>query len=84
MSLAIRAKSCKRVAAEEVAPKVAAENIMAELKLFSDEMRAARVEIGMFQETVAGFSATIKAQNKRIEQLEKKIDILATKLQENF
>lgn len=57
-------------------------SIMAELKLFSDEMRAARVEMGMFRETVADLTATIKAQNVRIEQLENKVDILERKLNE--
>lgn len=57
-------------------------SIMAELKLFSDEMRAARVEMGVFRETVAGLTATIKAQNIRIEQLENKVDLLECKLNE--
>lgn len=57
-------------------------SIKAELKLFSDEMRAARVAMGVFRETVAELTATIKAQNIRIDQLENKVDILERKLNE--
>lgn len=63
--------------------KVIAEDILAELKLFSGEMKAARVEMGMFRETVSGLTTTIKAQNMRIVHLENKIELLESKLNEN-
>lgn len=87
-SVTIRSKSCKRFGAEEEesssrslnlnlteeqqSTNVIAGDIMVELKLFSDKMRVTREEMGMFRETVAVFTTTIKAQNIRIEQLENK------------
>lgn len=97
-NVTLRAKSCKIVAAEGGAAnlsfnqnrtedlggtEVVASNIMEELKLFSGEMRAAREEMCMFRETVAGLFDTIKAQNIRIELLEDRINILESKLNEN-
>ncbi|XP_026330554.1 uncharacterized protein LOC113238045 [Hyposmocoma kahamanoa] len=62
--------------------KVIAGDIMAELKLFADEMKSTRVEMSMFRETVLELTTTIKAQNMRIEQLENKIQMLESKLNE--
>lgn len=61
---------------------VGARDIMVELKLFSEEMRAARVEMGIFRETVSALTATIKQQNIRIDQLENRIEILESKISE--
>lgn len=98
-NVTVRAKSSKLVAVEEEAAnlsfnqsrtedlggtEVVASNIMEELKLFSGEMRAAREEMCMFRETVAGLFDTIKAQNIRIELLEDRINILESELNENL
>lgn len=75
--------SCDLIQTEESdGTKVSARGIMAELKLFSEEMRAARVEMGIFRETVSTLTATIKEQNIRIDRLENRIEILESRISE--
>lgn len=48
-------------------------------KLLLNEMRAMRLEMSIFRETMAELSSTIMAQNNRLDKLESKIDLLESK-----
>lgn len=51
-----------------------------EIMLCLNEMRAMRMEMSIFRETMAELTSAIKAQNKRLDNLESRIELLETKI----
>ncbi|XP_028162380.1 uncharacterized protein LOC114354284 [Ostrinia furnacalis] len=54
-----------------------------EVKLYLNEMRALRLEITSFRETMSELTSTIKAQSKRLDNLESRIDSIEAKMSDS-